>query len=577
MKRTWILFAVFFVAITTALFVSCTNSTNGTNGQGSESKDKIARFDYFKYEGKDAWFDKKIDPKNQYYNPVISGFYPDPSICRKGDTYYLIHSSFSFFPGVPIFTSKDLVNWEQIGHVLDRPSQFNVENQEISAGIFAPAIEYNPNNDTFYMITTFAWGIGNFYVKTKDPMKGWSDPILLPEVQGIDPSFYFDENGKGYIVHNDAPDEGKALYDGHRVIKIWEFDVENDKVVPNSSKIIVDGGVDISQKPIWIEAPHLYKINGHYYLMCAEGGTGGWHSEVIFRSNNPMGPFKPAAYNPILTQRDLPEERENKITCAGHADIVQTPEGDWWAVFLASRPYEGGLFNTGREAFLLPITWENEFPIILPKGQQIPTVIDKEGLTGNAKYLTGNFVYDQEFNDAQLDYSWIFIRTPKQEFYTIKDGKLNITPLAISIEEKKSPSVILRRQQHTDFAVETQLEYTPKTSNDFAGFTLFQKEENQFLFGKTIIDGKESLVVYRMEKDKKVMATIPIDKKNQGSSVKLKIEGKGRYCDFLYSFDGVDWKKLVSDADASNLSTEKSGGFVGVCIGLYATSNHTMK
>lgn len=553
------------------LSVSCMRNRKLNN-----SNNQVAQFEYFKYEGKDAWFDKEIDLNKQFFNPVVAGFYPDPSVCRKGDTYYLVHSSFSFYPGVPIFTSKDLVNWEQLGHVLDRPSQLYLENQDISAGIFAPAIEYSPYNDTFYMITTCTWGIGNFYVKTKDPLKGWSDPILLPEVNGIDPSFYFDEDGKAYIVHNDEPENG-ADWEQQRSIRIHEFDVENDRTF-GKSKEIVRGGVNPKDKPIWIEAPHLYKINGYYYLMCAEGGTSDWHSEVIFRSKSPWGPFIPAKYNPILTQRDLPEQRDNKITCAGHADMIQTPEGEWWAVFLAVRPYEGGLYNTGRETFLLPVRWENGFPIILDKGEQIPTVVDKKNFSPNsARYLTGNFVYEQQFNDEQLDYSWIFIRTPQEDFYTIKDGKLNITPLNVNIREKKSPAAVLHRQQHTNFVVETQLDYTPNTENDFAGLTLFQNEQYQFLFGKTIIDGKESLAFYRIEGSEQISYTLNLSKKEMKLPVKLKVEGKGKYYDFLYSFDGKNWNMLVADADASNLSTQKSGGFVGTCIGLYATSTHLVK
>ena len=579
MKRMFFV-ALLFTTTTMTSLSACSDSTSengkqpgGTTGTGDNSK--IAQFDYYKYEGKDAWFDREIDHSRQFFNPIVAGFYPDPSICRKGDTYYLVHSSFSFFPGVPIFTSKDLVNWKQIGHVLDRPSQLNIVSQDISAGIFAPTIEYNPYNDTFYMITTFSWDIGNFYVKSKDPSKGWSDPILLPEVQGIDPSFYFDEDGKGYIVHNAEPDNGPD-WDGQRAIRIHEFDVENDRTI-GKNKEIVRGGVNPADKPIWIEAPHLYKINGYYYLMCAEGGTGGWHSEVIFRSSSPWGAFVPGNNNPILTQRTLPNDRNDKITCAGHADMIETPNGEWWAVFLACRPYgtTGDMYNTGRETFLLPVTWKDEFPTILPNGEQIPVVVDKPGLTQDSEYLTGNFTYNQEFNDKTLDYSWIYIRTPREEFYKIEDGKLKITPLSISIEEKKSPSVILRRQQHTNFSAETKLEFTPKSDNDFAGFTVFQNEKYQFLFGKTIVNGKESLIVYRMENNKEVLASITLSKKD--APVMLKVEGKGRYYDFLYSYDGKSWSKLVADSDASNLSTERSGGFVGACIGLYATSNHKVQ
>jgi len=561
MKYLKILLGAFVAFIITSSFAN--------DGQ----KEQSAQFEYFKYEGKDTWFDKQIDRTSQYMNPIISGYYPDPSICRKGDTYYLVNSTFGYFPGVPIFTSNDLVNWKQIGHVRDRPSQFNFTGKEMSRGIFAPAIEYNPYNDTFYMITTDIDGAGNFYVKTKDPLKGWSDPILLPEVKEIDPSFFFDEDGKAYIVHNDAP-ENLPDWEQQRTIRIHEFDVNTGTTI-GKSKEIVRGGVNPAEKPIWIEGPHLYKINGYYYLMCAEGGTSGGHSEVIFRSKSPWGPFDAAPYNPILTQKGLPKDRENMVTSAGHADMIQSPEGDWWAVFLAVRPYDGkNLFNTGRETFLLPVEWENDFPIILRKGKPVPVVVPKNNLKPDANGRTGNFIDNQQFDKSSLDYSWIFIRTPEQTFHAIKNGKLIINPLPVSIEEKKSPAAVVRRQQHTNFTVETQLEFVPKTENDFAGLTLFQNEKFQFLFGKTMVAGKVVLSIYRIAKEKTLVASVVLQGKSAKKAIKLKVDGKAGKCDFHYSFDDIKWITLANDADAANLSTQVAGGFIGTTIGLYATSKH---
>lgn len=557
------------------LVLSLTVITACADKAKNASAPQVAIFDYFRYEGKDTWFEQEIDPGTHYFNPVIAGFYPDPSICRKGATYYLVTSSFGFFPGVPVFSSKDLVNWEQIGHVLDRTSQLDLTGRGISEGIFAPAIEYNPHNDTFYMITTGVGTGGNFFVKTKDPSKGWSDPVPLPGVKGIDPSFLFDEDGKGYIVHNDEP-ENEPDWEQQRAIRIHEFDTGNDCTTGRNREII-RGGVNPKDKPIWIEAPHLYKVDGYYYLMCAEGGTGDQHSEVIFRAGEPFGPYEPAAYNPILTQRDLPDEREYKITNAGHADLVQTPEGDWWAVFLACRPYEENTFNTGRETFLLPVSWTDGFPVILPKGEQIPVIVEKNNLNPAAGHLTGNFVYNQEFDEKEPDYSWMFIRTPQKDFFAAGNGKLHITAMDVSIEERKSPAALMRRQQHTSFSAETQLEYNPKTGNDFAGLTLFQNEEYQFLFGKTIIDGKENLALYRLEGNKEMLAAVILDGKGAASPIRLRVEGKGRYYDFLYSTGGDEWKTIAAGADAINLSTGRAKGFVGACIGLYATTKHLNK
>ncbi|HRZ98753.1 MAG TPA: glycoside hydrolase family 43 protein, partial [Paludibacter sp.] len=353
-------------------------------------------FSQFVYQGDDKIYNTYPLKPDEFYNPILQGCYPDPSICRKGNDYYLISSSFAFFPGVPIFHSTDLVNWKQIGHVLDRESQLKVFDTGMSAGVYAPSIKYNKYNDTFYMITSqFAGGFGNIIVKTKDPLQGWSDPYKL-KFDGIDPSIFFDDEGKAYVVHNDAPARGKELYNGHRVIKVWEYDLVNDQVIEGTDKVIVDGGVDLSKKPIWIEAPHLYKKYGKYYLMCAEGGTGGNHCEVIFKSDSPKGPFIPAANNPILSQRHLPAIRRNKVDWAGHADIVEGKDGKYYGVFLAIRPNEKDRVTIGRETFLLPVDWTGEYPVfengLIPMEPKLKLPQGVENKTGKEGFFpNGNF------------------------------------------------------------------------------------------------------------------------------------------------------------------------------------------
>ncbi|NPD92966.1 glycoside hydrolase family 43 protein [Xylanibacter muris] len=528
---------------------------------------QTATFKYFKYDGKDVRFDKKYDPASQYLNPILAGFYPDPSMCRVGDTYYLVNSSFSFFPGVPIFTSKDLVNWKQLGHVLDRESQLPLGNQNVSGGIFAPAITYNPKNKTFYMITTNV-GRGNFFVKTQDPAKGWGEPVYLKEVGGIDPSFFFDKDGKGYIVNNDEPVGGHD-YEGQRSIFIHEFDAKTDKVV-GEQKEILRGGTHVEKNPIWIEGPHLFRVGKYYYLMCAEGGTGAWHSEVILRAKNPMGPWEEFNGNPILTQRTgLNPDRPDIVTSAGHADIVQTKKGDWWAVFLGCRPYEDDFYNTGRDTYLLPVTWKDGWPVILEKNTAIPTVNEKADIipVDDQTMNTGNFSYTDRFDTPKLDIRWMFLRNPS-DFYRIDNG-LVITPKPVDISERKSPSAIFCRQQHTDFAAETQVDFSPATEKDLAGFTLLQNEDYNFTFGKTLLGGRKAVVLTRAEKGRVVVGSAFL---TSDAPLRLKIEGRGRYYDFYYAEQGKDWQLLARGVDAVNLSTSRSSGFIGACIGLYATS-----
>ncbi len=535
---------------------------------------QTAQFGYFKYSGNDARFSTTIDKTHQYYNPVLAGFYPDPSVCRVGDTYYLVNSSFTFFPGVPLSTSKDLVNWTPAGHVLDRPSQVPLKGQHVSGGIYAPAISYNKKNKTFYMITTNV-GAGNFYVKTKDPSKGWSEPIYLRKIDGIDPAFFFDDNGKGYIVHN-APVVGKADYEGQRAIRCFEFDVKGDSI-KGDFKEILRGGTHVQKNPIWIEGPHMFKKDKYYYLMCAEGGTGAWHSEVILRSKNPMGPWEECPNNPILTQRTgLDKNRPNPVSSAGHADLVEDGKGNWWAVFLACRPYEDDMYNTGRDTYLLPVTWKDGWPEILAKNTPISPVGEKPGLKPAEKNeFSGNFSYTDNFDTTgektalkDLNPRWMFLRDPK-DCYKVENGKLTLNLLPGNIYKREPLSAIWARQQHGTFTAETSLDFTPRNDKDIAGIALLQKEDYNFVLGKTMKDGKLMLTLTRTEKNKALIASAAI----KPGTLRLKVEGHDRYYDFYYAEAGGTWQLLAKGVDASNLSTQKSGGFLGACIGLYASSD----
>ncbi len=535
------------------------------------SAQQQACFNYFRYSGNDTRFDRPIDRTRQYFNPILAGFYPDPSVCRKGDTYYMVNSSFGFFPGVPLFTSQDLVNWKQAGHVLDRPGQLPLGGQGVSGGIFAPSIAYNEHNNTFYMITTNV-GRGNFFVKSANPEEGWSDPIWLPTVGGIDPSFFFDEDGSAYIVNNDEP-RGGSGYDGERSIMLHKFCVEGDSTTGEQLEIIRSGS-HVEQKPIWIEGPHLYRIGKYYYLMCAEGGTGARHSEVVFRARHPEGPWEEYAEgNPILTQRDgLDPLRPDPVTSAGHADLVQTPEGQWYAVFLGCRPYEADMYNTGRDTYLLPVTWSDGWPTILKAGKAIETVIDNPGLQPGGDLLTGNFTYTDSFRQARLHHRWIMLRNPTDFYATGTTRGLAITPKPVNISQRQSPAAVFARQQHTDFTAETELTFEPKSEKDLAGMVLLQNEDYNIVMGKTMVDGRPAITLTRTEKGSARVATAMLTGPEAASPLRLRICGRGRYYDFDYSADGRQWQTLARGVDASCLSTAIAGGFTGTCIGLYATS-----
>ncbi len=534
---------------------------------------QTASFGYFKYSGNDTRFAAAIDKTRQYYNPILAGFYPDPSVCRVNDTYYLVNSSFTFFPGVPLSTSKDLVNWQPAGHVLDRPSQVPLKGQHVSGGIYAPAISYNKKNKTFYMITTNV-GAGNFYVKSKDPLRGWSDPIYLQKIDGIDPSFFFDDNGKAYIVHN-APVVGTPDYEGQRAIRCVEFDVKGDSIKGDFREVL-RGGTHVDKQPIWIEGPHMFKKGRFYYLMCAEGGTGSWHSEVILRSQDPMGPWEECPRNPILTQRSgLSPDRPYPVSSAGHADLVEDAKGNWWAVFLACRPYEEDMYNTGRDTYLLPVTWKNGWPEILPPHTPIAPVGDKTGLKPLPENgFTGNFSYTDHFGASPsagglkgLHPRWMFLRDPA-DCYRVEDGKLELDLLPGNIYRRDPVSALWVRQQHTAFTAETTLHFTPRSDKDIAGIALLQREDYNIVLGKTMLRGRLAVTLTRAEGNNALIASAFV----APGTLRLKVVAHGRYYDFYYAEEGADWQLLAQGVDASNLSTQKSGGFIGACIGLYASA-----
>jgi xylan 1,4-beta-xylosidase len=421
----------------------------GAPAQRAPTAAPVARFDWFDYQGHDSVYAVQRASAGEYLNPVLPGFYPDPSMVRVGDDFYLVTSSFAWFPGVPIYHSRDLVHWAQIGHVLDRPSQLSLDGAGISRGIFAPTIREHAG--TFYMITTLIDTGGNFIVTATDPKGPWSDPIWLPEVDGIDPSLFFDDDGRAWITNN-GPPVGTPLYQGHRAIWIQEYDIAARRMT-GPRTLIVNGGVNLAKQPIWIEAPHIFRANGQYYLICAEGGTADQHSEVVFRSRSVTGPWEPFAGNPIVTQRHLDPARPFPVTSTGHADFVETAAGEWWAVFLGTRPYGPDIYNIGRETFLLPVHWVDGWPVILAGDETVPYVHPRPRLPpqpSTGAMGSGNFHVHDDFDRPALAPAWVFMRTPSEQWYdlTTRPGWLAMAARTADISGTGQPSIVARRQQH---------------------------------------------------------------------------------------------------------------------------------
>ncbi len=521
-------------------------------------------FKSFEYTGADAVFAEALPP-GHFRNPILAGFYPDPDICRVGNDYYLVNSSFAYFPGIPIFHSNDLVNWTQIGNVVDRPHQLNYGGLGVSRGVFAPALSHH--GDLFYLICTFVDAGGNFLMTAKNPGGPWSDPTWLG-FDGIDPSIFFDDNGRAWVVNNGTPPGDKPLYSGHRAIYLQEFNAAEKRLL-GPRTVIVNGGVRLADHPVWIEAPHMFKREGWYYLICAEGGTGDQHSEVVFRSREVGGPYFPGPGNPILTQRNLPDARASPVTCTGHAEFVATGNGEWWSVFLGCRPYAGGQFNTGRETFMLPVTWSNGWPSILPVGSPVPySAASPAGVrldNSNSAPLTGNFTWRDDFQGPKLSKIWIGLRGLPEA--RLGAGGLSLDTSADALWGSGNPAFLGRRVQHARFTAATTL-WVPATEGISAGLVAFQNETHHYFFGvRRTKDGPEAFVERLNGGPAETVAHAAI---GEASPIGLRLIENDEKCDFAFSTSPGNWTAVLSGADASLLSTQAAGGFVGALVGLHA-------
>jgi alpha-N-arabinofuranosidase len=392
-----------------------------------------------------------------FRNPILAGFHPDPSICRVRDDFYLVTSSFEYFPGVPIFHSRDLVHWNPIGHVLTRRNQLELENVPSSAGIYAPTLRYS--HGRFYVITTHVQGGGNFYVTARRPEGPWSDPVWLDE-EGIDPSLFF-EGGAAYYTRN-----GKGKDRDHPIIYQAEFDPKTGRIKGALRPIWVGTG------GIWPEAPHLYKIGTTYYLLTAEGGTAYDHSVVVGRSSSPFGPFDPCPTNPILTHRG---RRTDPIQALGHADLVELDSGEHWAVCLGIRPTAGRHHHLGRETFLAPVSWTKDGWPRIGSGGRVELAMRAPPLV---RHPFPQQPVRDDFDAATLSAVWTFLRNPAPADWSLvqRPGFLRLIGSAVTLDDIGSPAFVARRQQHFRVRCRAMLEFAPSAHEEEAGLTVRANE-----------------------------------------------------------------------------------------------------
>jgi alpha-N-arabinofuranosidase len=328
---------------------------------------------------------------------------------------------------------------------------------------------------------------------------------------------------------------------------------------------------------VWIVGPHNFRKDGFYYLTAAEGGTAEGHSEVVLRSRSVTGPYVPFAGNPILTQRDLPRGRAMPITSAGHAELVETGAGDWWATFLAVRPYAGDYYNTGRETFLLPVRWENGWPRITSPGQTIPYAGRRPTLPpqpAGPVPTAGAFAVRDRFDGPKLPPYWMMMRNPRESWWSLSAGMLKLKPRPVALGDNANPSFLARRQQHIDATASTELRYCPRGDGDEAGIAALQNDAAWYLLAVAQQGGKTMLVLKRRATEREpadgiVIASAPLPA-GCGAPIRLRIAARGEAYDFSYAAAGGSWRTLQRGADGRMLSTKAAGGFVGAVFGLYA-------
>lgn len=484
-----------------------------------------------------------------YKNPVISGFHPDPSVCRAGEDYYLVTSSFEYFPGVPLFHSKDLVNWTQLGHVLTRPDQLDLSRAPSSGGIFAPTIR--EHKGTFYMVTTNVTAGGNFIVHTNDPRGEWSNPVFVDHT-GIDPDLFFDEDGTVYFTSAAHGADGPGIYQSR-------IDLKTGKRISDVTFLWTGTG---GQYP---EAPHIYRIGKWYYLMIAEGGTEYGHMETVARSERPNGPFESCPHNPILTHRS----QSKSIHATGHADIVQTPEGDWWAVFLGIRPHGyPNRHHLGRETFLAPVTWtEDGWPIIGDNGTVSETMP-----AGNLPLQPVEAPpAKDDFAGPTLAPYWNMMRMSDPERWSLseKESCLTLHGNETSLNEIGAPAFVARRQQHFDCDVSAHMTFAPERDNEEAGITVYMNDSFHYELAVMRIAGERKIIFRR-----RIGSLQKIENEAPWSSDSLLLHVRANRDQYAFGFsDGNGAPFWFGRGETSLLATEVAGGFTGVLIALYATGN----
>ncbi len=482
----------------------------------------------------------------KFRNPVLPGCYPDPSVCRVGDDFYLVTSSFTFFPGVPVFQSRDLAHWRQIGHVLDRPGQLPLSGVHSACGIYAPTLRYH--DGLFHMTTTLVPKTGNFIVTAKDPAGPWSEPLSVAQ-EGIDPSIFFDPDGSVYYTTS----AGGAL--------MSRIDVKSGRILEGPKLVWPGSGGR------YAEAPHLYRRGEWYYLLLAEGGTEHGHMATMARSRSPWGPYEPCPRNPLLTHRST----MSPIQSIGHADLVEAGNGDWFAVFLGVRPVGyPPCHHLGRETFLCPVTWSDDgFPVFGNAGR-----VAEEMESPLEAAPVPEVPSRDDFETGKLALCWNHLRNPEPGSFSLSErpGFLRLRGNAACLDDLTAPAWVGRRQDRFDMRAVVTLEFDPSAEREEAGLTVFMNEGHHYEVFTTLRKGRKSVALRRRIGELVAETACRALTDAETGRVILAVDATPEKYAFLCG-PSEDALKPLGEGETRYLSTEVAGGFTGVYLAMYATGN----
>ena len=496
---------------------------------------------------------------NMIENPILRGFNPDPYIIRVKDIYYILVSSFEWLPGVRVYESKDLAHWEHCTDILT--DQVDLKGNAKNCSIWAPQLSYHDN--LFHLVYTDVKSTkrpfkdAHNYLITAESIEGpWSEPIYLNS-SGFDPSLFHDDDGRKWLLN--------ALWD-YRIVEgnkssgivMQQYDSQLQQVVGDPIKLFDCTPLKKT------EAPHIYKQNGYYYLITAEGGTGSDHAVTVARSKDLLGPYEVDPLNPMLTSSNRPEL---ELQCAGHGSLVQTPDGEWYMAHLCTRPMDGQYAILGRESALQQVYWDEEGWLRLTAGGNTPQVHVPAPKGVSVKVQQPRHLFEDSFEGPQLKKIWNTLRILADDSwcsFTERPGYLRLTA-GESIQSLFQHHIVAIRQTDKRFRVETALEYDPENYLQMAGLLLYLNDEN-YLYAYVSHEEGQGKVLRMMRCEGNSFTLVPEAILIEDHlPIHLAVDVNETEGQFYYHIgDESAWVPLFEKQNISFLSGGFTGNFVGI-------------